>query len=86
LWDPGAKFIFVLRDENQDSGVLACFFAILKNDESVALSDQVDFRLIKNTFNCVLQQLFRKSCKTNPTDFHLLIPTSVSSGPWRWRS
>lgn len=54
LWDPGAKFIFVIRDENQDSGVLACFFAILKSEESVALSDQIDFRLVKCSPNCVI--------------------------------
>jgi hypothetical protein len=54
VWDSGAKFIFVVRDENQDSGVLACFFAILKSDESVTLSDQIDFRLIKSTANCVV--------------------------------
>ena len=51
-WDPGAKFIFVVRDENQDSGVLACFFPILKSDDSVTLSDMVDCRLIKNSSSC----------------------------------
>jgi hypothetical protein len=29
-WDPGAKFIFIIRDENQDSGVLICLFSVAK--------------------------------------------------------
>jgi hypothetical protein len=57
-WDSGAKFIFVVRDENQDSGVLSCFFPVLKNDESVTLGNVVDLRLIKNTSSCVILDIF----------------------------
>jgi WD40 repeat protein len=60
LWDPGAKFILAVRDEHQDCGVLACFFGILKSDESVTLSDSVDLRLLKNTSNCVVPPSLRR--------------------------
>jgi len=35
-------------------------FAILRSEEAVTLSDQIDFRLMRNTNNCVLIYAYRK--------------------------
>jgi hypothetical protein len=47
IWDTGAKFIFVVRDEGLESGILLCLFCVNKGEETLELSPYIDTRMVK---------------------------------------
>lgn len=50
-WDPGAKFVFINRDEIVDSCIIVCFYSINKIEANIHLASTVETRTVR-THKC----------------------------------
>ena len=59
VWDPGAKFLLIVKDENSESCILACFYAINKIETTVHMANCLEIRTVKNSKSKYVNAIYK---------------------------